>query len=217
MNLNIEESVPIEIRFEHDLINPITESVLLNSNLESINFEKPNFIDESVHIKLHAPEKLKIIVVGDHGVGKTSLIYRFKYDLFDPFAKSPNGYEVTLKDFQLHEKNYSLQFWDYNLEEKYEKIIKAFYRDANIILFCFDLSNLISFENIENYIEIAKSYINSNCSAFLIGTKKDVLPLIVSKEEIEKICAKEKIPFFELSARIDGDCDEFLRKVIRSN
>ena len=217
MNFNLEESVPIEIRFEHDLINPITESGLLNSNLESINFDKPNFIDESLHIKLHAPEKLKIILVGDHGVGKTSLIYRLKYDLFDPFSKSPNGYEVTLKDFQLHEKNYSLQFWDYNIEEKYEKIIKAFYRDANIIFLCFDLSNFLSFENIENYLEIAKTYINSNCSAFLIGTKKDIFPLIVSNEEIEKICTKEKISFFELSAIKDSNCDEFLRKVIKSN
>lgn len=217
MNLNMEESVPIEIRFEHDLINPVTESGLLNSNLESINFDKPNFIDESVHIKLHAPEKIKIILVGDHGVGKTSLIYRLKYDLFDPLAKSPNGYEVTLKDFQLHEKNYTLQFWDYNVEEKYEKVIKAFYRDANIILFCFDLSNLLSLENIDNYLEIAKTYINSNCSAFLIGTKKDVIPLVVSKEEIEKICNREKIQFFELSAINDSNCDEFLKKVIRSN
>jgi Ras-related protein Rab-6A len=218
MNLNLEESLSIEVRFNNDSSNVIRESGgLLNSNLESINFEKPNFIGESLHIQLHAPEKLKIVLVGDQGVGKTSLIHKLKYDIFNPLAKSPNGYEITLMDFQSNEKNYLLQFWDNNMEEKYEKIIRAFYKDANILLVCFDLSNKISFDNIENYLDIAKNYITSNCSAFLIGTKKDINPSQVSQQEIEKICNRERIPIFKVSLlNNDKGLAELLKKLIKS-
>ena len=98
-------------------------------------------------------EALKVVLIGESGAGKTSIIQRFAYKLFDPNCASSISSQYISQVIELKDINKTLKFeiWDTAGQERYRSMAKIFYKDAKIILFVYDVTCLKSFEELENY------------------------------------------------------------------
>jgi small GTP-binding protein len=107
-------------------------------------------------------EDIKVVLIGESGTGKTSIIQRYAYEIFDPNCASSISSQYITKKIELTDINKTLQvnIWDTAGQEKYRSMAKLFYKDAKIILFVYDITSKQSFEEIKNFW---LSQVEQNC------------------------------------------------------
>ena len=150
----------------------------------------------------------KIIIVGNEGVGKTSLLGRYLKDEFITNVRPTIGMDIFSKKIVNGKKELNLQFWDTAGQENFRSLIKSFYKGALVSLICFSITSLESFNSAigglstknESWFESINN--SSNCkNIILVGTKSDLIgKREVNFELIEKACNRLNIPYFETSA-----------------
>ena len=99
------------------------------------------------------PKLCKTILIGEAGVGKTSIIARYINNKYEEGIMSTHGANYISKNVEFEEYNESINFqiWDTAGQEKYRGLTKIFYKDAKIIILVYDISSRKSFEEIKNY------------------------------------------------------------------
>ena len=121
-------------------------------------------------------ETVKTVLVGESGVGKTSIISRFITDSFDPEVLSSSSAQFISKTIKLNEQT-SIKFdiWDTAGQEKFRSLAKIFYKDAKIIIYVYDITDKKSFDEIKNYWykETSENFTGDVILA-LIGNKIDL-------------------------------------------
>ena len=95
--------------------------------------------------------EIKISILGSSGVGKTCLVNRFINGTFDLFSKTTPGVNYFKKELILGNNKINLDIWDTAGQEKYYSLGKNFYRNADIIIIVYDISNIKSFEEIKKH------------------------------------------------------------------
>lgn len=156
---------------------------------------------------------LKIILLGETSVGKTSLLLTYTDNYFPTSHVATIG--VELKEKKIKWKNYqvTLQIWDTAGQERYHSITKTFFKGANGILFVYDITNRQSFECIGKWIKESKA-VNPDYKSVLLGNKCDLNNRAVSAEELKNSGDKKGIPVFETSAKNDINVTEAFEKLI---
>jgi small GTP-binding protein len=96
---------------------------------------------------------VKVVLLGESGVGKTSIINQFISKKFNPKMSTSVSAQFTSKTLEFPEKNKEIRFdiWDTVGQEKYRSLTKIFYKDAKIIIFVYDITKEFSFEALKNY------------------------------------------------------------------
>ena len=163
---------------------------------------------------------LKILLIGDSSVGKTSILLKYIDDQFPEMHISTIGVEYKIKTLTINEKKVVLRIWDTSGEERYRSITRNFYRNANGIFFIFDITNKESFDNIKNWL-IDSENIETKVTKILIGNKIDLEnQRKVGKNIIEKYAEKKEMKYYETSAKEGTNIDIIfmeLAKLILSN
>lgn len=117
---------------------------------------------------------LKCVVVGDSGVGKTSLIARFAHDTFEEDAVTTIGVDFVVKTITFDAKRVKLVLWDTAGNERFRTLTGSYYRGAQLALFVYDVHNTRSFEHLMEWVEEANLYLeNCDCVKLLVGNKVD--------------------------------------------
>ena len=119
----------------------------------------------------------KVVLVGESGVGKTSIIKQFTVHSFDPDCAASISSQFTSKIVYISDTQKAIRFdlWDTAGQEKYRSLAKIFYKDAKIIIFVYEITNKISFENLKNYwYKEVKDNCLSNAIFALVGNKNDL-------------------------------------------
>ena len=131
----------------------------------------------------------KITLVGDSGVGKSSIIGRFVTGIFIKDMSSTAGLNYSQKLYELDGKKVNLNLWDTAGQEKFRSLGRNFYKDSYIIIIVFDITNRMSFINAKEvwYNEI-KNYGEKFKVLSLVGNKSD-------KYEEEEVTDEEAISF----------------------
>ena len=98
-------------------------------------------------------ESIKVVLLGESGVGKTSIISQFTTHKFDPHRETSLSAQFVSKTVDFTDIGQSIKFdiWDTVGQEKYRSIAKIFYKDAKVIIFVYDITTEFSFEGIKNY------------------------------------------------------------------
>ena len=99
-------------------------------------------------------KQCKVVLLGESGVGKTSIISRFIDDVFEEGLETTTGASyagknMVFKDYQNQVVNFEI--WDTAGQEKYRALTQIFYKDASIAILVYDITNEESFEEIKNY------------------------------------------------------------------
>ena len=114
--------------------------------------------------------KFKIVLIGESGVGKTCILQRYINDIINPNVMPTIGTTFSTKIIEIKEFNKKIKFelWDTAGQEKYKSIAKIFYRNADVCVFVYDITNKNSFNEIKNFwIKDVKDNIQENsCKEF---------------------------------------------------
>ncbi|CAD8128805.1 unnamed protein product [Paramecium sonneborni] len=117
---------------------------------------------------------MKIIIVGDSGVGKTNLVNRFTQQTFLDDSKPTVGVEFFSRNIDIMGKTIKAQVWDTAGQEKFRAITHAYYRGAVGAMICYDITKEQSFLNVEKWMDELRDHGDSNLMMMLIGTKCDL-------------------------------------------
>ena len=159
----------------------------------------------------------KIILVGDIGVGKTNILSKYISNKFETDSKSTIGVELSTKTFNINNNKINAQIWDTAGQEKYKSLTKAYYKGALGALVIYDITQKITFENIDKWISDLKISAYEKVSIILIGNKSDLEEKReVSKEDGENKAKLNEISFLETSA-LNGNNIEIAFKTLVKN
>ena len=144
----------------------------------------------------------KILLLGDSGVGKSSLLLRYTKNEFISDLRSTIGVEFALKYLTIDNFQLKVQIWDTAGMERYRSITNAYYKGAKGVIVVYDICRKKSFENVDKWIDDFKSKADDDAVIILIGNKSDLdEKREVSKEEAESKAQKNKFGFMETSAK----------------
>uniref|UniRef100_A0A6T7LZX2 Uncharacterized protein n=1 Tax=Hanusia phi TaxID=3032 RepID=A0A6T7LZX2_9CRYP len=152
---------------------------------------------------------IKLMLIGDSGVGKSSLLLRFSDDSFDMNCTPTIGIDFKLRTIELDGKKIKLQLLDTAGQERFKTITTAHYRNAMGILLVYDITNEQSFKNIEEWLKNIEKHTSQPVNKILIGNKTDLgAQRKVSTEEGRKLAEQLNMAFYETSAKDKSMVDE---------
>ena len=145
--------------------------------------------------------KFKVVVLGDQGVGKTSLIVRFVHDSFDPTKTSTIGVDLLSKAVPTSERVVRLLMWDTAGQERFRALIPSYIKDSAFAVVVYDVCDPTSFLNAKTWVRDVRSYRGDDVLIGLVGNKADrAAERKVSPEEGEDLAQELNTLFFEVSA-----------------
>lgn len=160
--------------------------------------------------------KFKIAIVGDPGVGKTSLILRYTNNAFRRQYLPTLGVVVSDKVFNVEDSTIQLVLWDIAGQVKFETMRQQFYLGSDAILLVFDLTNRKSFENISDwYLDIKKQLKTSrDLIGFIVGNKNDLVNDIkIDSSKAMELAAFRNLDYIETSALSGENVDLAFNKL----
>ena len=120
-------------------------------------------------------KEYKVILLGDSGVGKTSIMQRFVSQNFDHSMESTIGASFFSTVISTKLGRTTLNIWDTAGQEKYKSLLSTYSRDANAVILVFDLTSQKSFEDIESWLnELYKYTKKESVLIFVVGNKTDL-------------------------------------------
>jgi small GTP-binding protein len=148
---------------------------------------------------------LKIIVVGDSGVGKSALVRRFVEDVFDQTVGPTIGLAVTSRSIDLGEAagSVKLDLWDSAGQERFAPLLRSYYRGAGGVIYMFDVCSRRSLDRIGEYwTGQVESNRADEATALLVGSKMDEQERrVVSQSDARALAERHGMPYIEVSSR----------------
>lgn len=147
-------------------------------------------------------DEIKVILLGDSGVGKTNIISRYSKDEFKDAQTSTNGSNYIMKNIEINGKKYLANIWDTAGQEKYRAITKMFLQDTHILILCYSIIDHKSFESLEFWYNLATDILGKNIIIGVAGNKSDLYEEEkVTDEEAKEYAYNNNIHCFITSAR----------------
>jgi Ras-related protein Rab-1A len=158
---------------------------------------------------------LKIIIVGDTCVGKSSLLVQWADNYFLDTNISTIGVDFKIKTIHYGGKTLKLQVWDTAGQERFKSIVTSYYRGADGIMYVFDLTDKKTLEKIRDiYIDILR-YCKPNIPGVLVGNKMDcVNEISVTKEDALETASSLNIGYITVSAKTKKNVDNVFTLLI---
>jgi Ras-related protein Rab-1A len=150
-------------------------------------------------------EKLKLMILGDSSVGKSSILRKYcKNEFLDKYIATI-GIDFQIKNVNINNKKIKVQIWDTAGQERFHVLTKSYYNSSDGFIIIYDITNKESFDNISNWIEQITSIVGKNVKCIIFGNKKDLKEKRkVEFDEGKELAEKYNCNFFETSAK-EGD------------
>lgn len=161
-------------------------------------------------------KSVKIIFLGNSGVGKSSIIQRYIYDSFNKDYQATVGLDFLGKLITLNNEKVRLLLYDTAGQEKYRSLIPMYIRNSNVIIIVYDISNKQSFSKIDDWINETSDLDKSQSFYVILGNKSDLSEARQVTEEEGKQYSEEKgFIFGEVSAKTGDNIENiFTSKII---
>ena len=144
----------------------------------------------------------KILLIGNSSVGKSSLLLRFVDDAWSDIFVPTIGVDFKVRTLKINNSLIKFQIWDTAGQERFKNITANYYRGAHGILVLYDITDVDSFKNLNNWLMEIEKNAKSNVVKVLIGNKSDLSSLRkVSVEEGEEFAEENGMKFIETSAK----------------
>eukprot|EP01118_Nematostelium_gracile_P000616 TRINITY_DN1066_c0_g4_i1.p1 TRINITY_DN1066_c0_g4~~TRINITY_DN1066_c0_g4_i1.p1 ORF type:complete len:219 (+),score=66.32 TRINITY_DN1066_c0_g4_i1:38-658(+) len=161
----------------------------------------------------------KITIIGDSGVGKSSILLRFTDDNFDEGHPCTIGVDFKTQVMELSGKTINLSIWDTAGQEKFRSLTSSYYRGTQGIILVYDVTKRTSFSSIEHWLEEVENYAtNADVIKLLVANKIDLPDREVSKEEGIRFARKKSMIYIETSAKtkmgIQQTFQELVQKIL---
>ena len=145
---------------------------------------------------------MKILLLGDSGVGKSCIVLRYTDNTFSQNLMSSIGVDFKLKNIEIDNKTIKLQIWDTAGMEKFRTLTTSYYKGAHAFLIIFDITMRDSFEHIRNWMADIDKFAKPGVLRVLVGNKCDLEnERVVNENEAKEIALKYGINYIETSAK----------------
>uniref|UniRef100_A0A0D6QXP2 Uncharacterized protein n=1 Tax=Araucaria cunninghamii TaxID=56994 RepID=A0A0D6QXP2_ARACU len=153
---------------------------------------------------------IKLLLIGDSGVGKSCLLLRFSDDSFTTSFITTIGIDFKIRTIELDGKRIKLQIWDTAGQERFRTITTAYYRGAMGIILVYDVTDESSFNNIRNWIRNIEQHASENVNKILVGNKADMdeSKRAVPTARGQALADEYGIKFFETSAKTNLNVEQ---------
>ena len=133
-------------------------------------------------------ETFKVVLLGESGVGKTSIISQFTNSEFKDDFETSTGGTFSSKSFTYNDdKILKFEIWDTAGQERYRALTKMFYKETNAVILVYDITRKKSFEELQNYwVEQIKEFAPENIIIAVVANKSD----LSENEEVEEEVAR---------------------------
>mmetsp|Transcript_49053 Transcript_49053/g.151436 ORF Transcript_49053/g.151436 Transcript_49053/m.151436 type:complete len:207 (-) Transcript_49053:89-709(-) len=164
---------------------------------------------------------LKVIILGDSGVGKTSLMNQYVNKKFSNQYKATIGADFLTKEVMVDDRLVTMQIWDTAGQERFQSLGVAFYRGADCCVLVFDVTVPKTFETLDSwrdeFLIQASPRDPENFPFVVLGNKIDMDNRAVSKKRAEAWCqAKNDIPYFETSAKESINVEQAFQTIAKN-
>ena len=156
----------------------------------------------------------KILLIGDSGVGKSSILNRFVDNTYLENNMSTIGVDFKIKTIELDGKTIKLQLWDTAGQERFRVITSSYYRGVQGIIIVYDVTNVDTFKNVDFWLSEVQKFASPDVVKILIGNKSD----ITSKKVIDYTTGCEyanefNMKFIETSAKNNSNIEDVFNKL----
>ena len=152
---------------------------------------------------------IKTVIVGDSGIGKSSIMVRFAEDTFNYHYISTIGVDFKICTIQYKNKSIKFQIWDTAGQDRFRTITSTYYRGSHGTIVCYDITDRNTFDSIAKWLEEVKKYSINEPILILCGTKADLeSKREVSSSEGLEFAKLHNMKFFETSAKDNTNIKE---------
>ncbi|XP_024416362.2 ras-related protein Rab-18 isoform X2 [Desmodus rotundus] len=156
---------------------------------------------------------LKILIIGESGVGKSSLLLRFTDDTFDPELAATIGVDFKVKTISVDGNKAKLAIWDTAGQERFRTLTPSYYRGAQGVILVYDVTRRDTFVKLDNWLNELETYCTRNDIVnMLVGNKID-------KRQVQKPVMVYSVPLRNLLKRSFRrlDCGKVRTRIKESN
>jgi len=160
---------------------------------------------------------IKLLLIGDSGVGKSCLLCRYSDDVFNSNFITTIGIDFKIRTIELDGSKIKLQIWDTAGQERFRTITQAYYRGAMGILLVYDVCDDKSFQNIRTWMRNIEQHANEQVEKILLGNKCDQPKdkQMVTEEQGQELAKEFGIQFFQTSAKNNINVDQAFTTIAR--
>lgn len=160
---------------------------------------------------------LKILLIGNSGVGKSCLLMRYVENNFTTNFFNTIGVDFKMKTVPIGDKDVKLQIWDTAGQERFRTITCNYYRGAHGVVIVYDITDRDSFESVKNWMIEIEKYAQENVNKLLIGNKCDLTAKRqVAHDEGAELARQLRIDFLETSAKDVTNVEMLFRNMAES-
>jgi len=164
---------------------------------------------------------LKILIIGESSVGKSSLLLRFTEDTFDPEQSATIGVDFKVKTISVDGNRAKLAIWDTAGQERFRTLTPSYYRGAQGCILVYDVSSKQTFQRLDAWLSELETFSTKHdIVKMLVGNKIDKDNREVSREEGLKFARKHRMLFIEASAKtkegVQCAFEELVEKILQT-
>jgi small GTP-binding protein len=145
----------------------------------------------------------KVLVVGDLGTGKTSVVRKFIHNEFSEQYKCTIGVDFARKIIKKNDITIYLQLWDVAGQERFSSVSRIYYKDAHLIIIVFDVLRDITFESMHGWLRNARLNLDNSVPIVVFANKCDI-DTFYSTHKLEKFCIENNILKYVKTSAKDG-------------
>ena len=161
-------------------------------------------------------EEIKVILIGESGTGKTSLINATMGLKFKDTVESTTTNSFSSKTVTINNKEYVLNLWDTIGQEKFRSLTKIFIKDSKIVILVYDITRKASFNELNFWLKMIQDILGDEPVLGICGNKSDLFVKEQVKEaEVKKYSEEKNIPFKLTSAKNPLSFNKFLEDLVK--
>lgn len=163
----------------------------------------------------HEDYSVKIVIVGDSGVGKSNILSRFVQNEFSNDCRATVGVELSTKSYSINGKIIKLHLWDTAGQERFKSITSAYYKGAKGAMIVYDITNKESFSHLDKWLKEINELGGKGINVIICGNKSDLEEnREVSKEEGIEKGKSNNLSFMETSALNSSNIEEAFQMLL---
>lgn len=164
-----------------------------------------------------AAPRIKLVLLGDSGVGKSCLVLRYVRGQFDPTSKVTVGAAFMSHSVHLPDgSTIKFEIWDTAGQERYASLAPLYYRGASAAAVVYDITNEDTFAKAKHWVSELQKNAGNNIVVVLVGNKTDLAEdRVITEEEGQEYATRNNMLFVETSAKTAANTSELFELVAR--